>query len=78
MFITIYLFKKTSLLNKLISFFLLTIDSVGILISPYYNRFLDSFSVSNSDYGAGTMVQGLWFGLLGENTTMKCGLKRCI
>lgn len=57
MFITIYLFKKTSLLNKLISFFLLTIDSVGILISPYYNRFLDSFSVSNSDYGAGTLVR---------------------
>lgn len=57
MFITIYLFKKTSLLNKLISFFFLTIASVGILISPYYNRFLDSFSVSNSEYGAGTLVR---------------------
>lgn len=57
MFITIYLFKKTSLLNKLISFFFLTIASIGILISPYYNRFLDSFSVSNSDYGAGTLVR---------------------
>ena len=34
MFITIYLFKKTSLLNKLISFFFLTIASVGILMSP--------------------------------------------
>ncbi len=57
MFITIYLFKKTSLLNQLISFFFLTIASVGILMSPYYNRFLDSFSVSNSDYGAGTLVR---------------------
>ena len=26
-------------------------------MSPYYDRFIDSFSVSNSDYGAGTMVR---------------------
>lgn len=57
MFITIYLFRTKNLRNKVLSLFTLILISLGITLSPYYNEFLDSFSVTNSDYGAGTMVR---------------------
>ena len=57
MFITIYLFKSQSSRSKVFSFFTLILTSLGIISTPYYNKFLDSFSVINSDYGAGTMVR---------------------
>lgn len=57
MFIAIYLLKNKNLLNKLLSFLSLSLASFAILLSPYYEKFIDSFSVSNSDYGAGTMVR---------------------
>ena len=57
MFMAIYLLKNRNLLNKLFSFVSLGLASFAILLSPYYDRFIDSFSVSNSDYGAGTMVR---------------------
>ena len=57
MFITIYLFRAKNLRNKVLSLFTLILISLGITLSPYYNEFLDSFSITNSDYGAGTMVR---------------------
>ena len=57
MFMAIYLLKNKNLLKKLFSFVSLSLASFAILLSPYYDRFIDSFSVSNSDYGAGTMVR---------------------
>ena len=57
MFMTIYLLKRKSSRNKIFSFFTLFLTSLGIILTPYYNKFLDSFSVINSDYGAGTMVR---------------------
>lgn len=57
MFIIIYLFRTKNVRNKVLSLFTLILISLGITLSPYYNEFLDSFSVTNSDYGAGTMVR---------------------
>ena len=57
MFITIYLFRTKNVRNKVLSLFTLILVSLGITLSPYYNEFLDSFSITNSDYGAGTMVR---------------------
>ena len=57
MFITIYLFRTKNLRSKVLSLFTLILISLGITLSPYYNEFLDSFSITNSDYGAGTMVR---------------------
>ena len=57
MFLTVYIFKNSNSLNKLLKFLLLSLASCGAIVSPLYNRFLDSFAVTNSDYGAGTLVR---------------------
>ena len=56
-FLTVYTFKNSSSLKKLLKFLLLGLAFCGVLVSPFYNRFLDSFAVTNRDYGAGTLVR---------------------
>ena len=57
MFFVLYIFHEKKSVTKLLDFIIVPIIIVAVFFSSYFERFADSFSVSNSNFGAGTQVR---------------------